>query len=243
MASYSPPKYFLLKRSLLEKLDNDDLAPGDLLPSERELMDQYGVSRITVRKAIDELEKDGCLYKVQGKGTFVKGGQRRQDLIAITSCTEDVIRQGMTPSRKVLVNDIIVPDKKRRRHLHLFENDMVFRLARIYYADGVPLNHTTAYLPHKYLPGIELYDFSRDSLYNVLKDKYGVKITRAERTMEAVIADDEICRYLQVGAAIPLLFFQCVTYGIVQDKEVPIETFKCHYRSDRFKFCINQVGD
>ena len=76
---------------------------SELVPSERELMAMFQVSRITVRKAVEELEQEGYLYKVQGKGTYVKGDQNSQDLFSITSCTQDVVRLGMTPSRKVVI--------------------------------------------------------------------------------------------------------------------------------------------
>lgn len=238
---YTPPKYYVVKKSLMERIDNDEFGVGSMIPSERELMAMFDVSRITVRKAVEELEQEGYLYKVQGKGTYVKGDQRSQDLISITSCTQDVIRFGMTPSRKVISNDFIQADKKRQRRLNLAAGENVFCLSRIYYADGEPINYTTAYLPQKFLPGIEKHDFSNESLYDVLEKEYGIQITRAERTIEAINAHDEITEYLDVKEGIPLILFECVTYGVVSGKECPIETFKCFYRSDKFKFCINQV--
>lgn len=243
MMEFAPPKYFTVKCAILDRIDTDDLSTGAILPSERELMEVHCVSRITVRKAIDELEKDGYLYKVQGKGTFVKGEPKRQDLISLTSCTQDVVRQGMVPTRKVLKNDVIAADSKRLRVLNLDAGENVFCLARILYADGEPLNFTTAYLPHKLFPGIENHDFAATSLYTTIENEYATKITRAERTIEAVIAYDEICDYLGVDSGVPLVLFQCVTYGESQGVEYPIETFKCYYRSDKFKFYIDQVRE
>ena len=238
---YTPPKYFTVKHSILDMLEAGELAPNSVIPSERELMEKHNVSRITVRKAIEELEQEGYLYKIQGKGTFVKGDQKKQNLISITSCTEDVKRQGMVPSRKVLCMNVIDADKKRQERLQLLAGEKVFQMARIYYADGEPINHTTVYLPYKFFPGIEKYDFSKFSLYGVIENDYSVKITRAERTLEAVIAYDEICEYLHVHSGVPLILFQCITYGEVKGKECPIETFKCYYRSDNFKFYIDQI--
>jgi GntR family transcriptional regulator len=241
LLDYDPPKYYQVKRSVVEKIDNDEFKLGAMIPSERELMGVFNVSRITIRKAIEELEQEGYLYKVQGKGTYVKGDQNRQDLISLTSCTQDVIRLGMTPSRKVLVNKIVSADKKRQHQLELVENENVFCLSRIYYADSEPINYTTTFLPYKYINGIEKHDFSRESLYEVIEKEYNIQIYRAERTIEAVIAHGEIAEYLDVNEGIPLLLFQCVTYGKILGKEYPIETFKCSYRSDKFKFYINQI--
>jgi GntR family transcriptional regulator len=238
---YDPPKYYQVKRSIVEKIDNDEFRLGSMIPSERELMGAFNVSRITIRKAIEELEQEGYLYKVQGKGTYVKGDQNRQNLISITSCTQDVIRLGMVPSRRVLVNKIIPADKKRQHQLELVENEDVFCLSRIYYADGEPINYTTTFLPYKYINGIEKHDFSLESLYEVIEKEYNIQIYRAERTIEAVIAHGETAEHLDVNEGIPLLLFQCVTYGKMPGKECPIETFKCAYRSDKFKFYINQI--
>lgn len=241
MREYTPPKYIVVKHAIKAMLDQGLLEANAILPSERELMETYNVSRITVRRAVEELEQEGYLYKVQGKGTFVKGDEKRQDLISITSCTEDVLRLGMTPTRRVVGSEIIPADKKRQSRLSLTEGDRVYRLKRIYYADGEPLNFTTVYLPYKLFPGVESHDFARNSLYKILEEEYGVKITRAERTLEAVLAYEEVQEYLNIRSGVPLILFQCITYGEIKGKEYPIETFKCYYRSDRFKFCVNQV--
>lgn len=241
MLSYKPPKYYQVKRSIAEKIDNDEFPQGEAIPSERELMALFNVSRITIRKAIEELEQEGYLYKVQGKGTYIKDDTKNQDLISITSCTQDVINLGMVPSRKILVNQVIPADKKRQHKLNLAGNEKVFCLSRIYYANGEPINYTTTFLPYKFLNGIERYDFSAESLYKVIERDYHIQICRAERTIEAVIAHDEIAQYLGVNPGVPLILFQCVTYGLINSKEYPFETFTCYYRSDKFKFYINQV--
>lgn len=241
MEELKVPKYYKVKKAIVERIDNEEFPIGTLIPSERELMALLDVSRITVRRAIEELEQEGYLYKVQGKGTYVKGDQNSQDLISITSCTQDVIRLGMKPSRKVLHSDVMLADKKRQRRLSLGEHDKVFFLSRVYYADDEPINYTRTYLPYKLFKGIETHDFSKESLYEVMEKEYGVTLSRANRSVEAVIAYDDVAEYLHVQAGVPLLLFQCTTYGVAGGKEVPVETFKCCYRSDRFKFYINQV--
>ncbi len=235
------PKYYILKQRLIEKIDQEEFKANELIPSERELIQMYDVSRITVRKAIDELVNEGYLYKVQGKGTYVKADAYSQDLISITSCTQDIVKLGMTPSRKVISTNVIPADKKRCHNLELGPNEKVFELERVYYADDEPINHTLTYLPYKICPGIEKYDFSKDSLYKVLEQEYDIKITKAKRSVEAILAKDEIAEYLDVDPGIPILLFGCITYGIVNGKEIPVENFKCCYRSDKFKFYINQV--
>ena len=235
------PKYYLLKKTIIEKIDNEEFKSEDPIPSERELMEHYQVSRITVRKAIDELVNEGYLYKIQGKGTYVKSEDRSSDLIAITSCTEDVIKLGMTPSKQVVEAELVKANIRRAKALEVTTDDNLYMIGRILYADQEPLNYTLTFLPEKLFPGLTRHSFDKESLYQVLQQDYGVRITKARRTMEAILAQDYIAEYLDLEVGSPIILFRCITYGIVNGKEIPIENFKCYYRTDKFKFYINQV--
>lgn len=235
------PKYYLLKQELIRKINSDELLEDHMIPSERKLIDTYGLSRITVRRAINDLVNEGYLYKIQGKGTYVKGDKRKQDLFSITSCTDDIINLGMTPSRKVLNVEVMEAYPKRSRQLEIDRGEQIVTVDRVYFANDEPINHTIAYLPAKYFPKLEAHDFETQSLYTVLEQEYGVVITRATRTIEAVIAEGETAELLEVEEGVPIILFRGTTFAIIGNKEVPIETFKCHYRSDKFKFYINQI--
>lgn len=241
LIDFQLPKYYTVKRAIIGYIDDEVYRIGEMIPSERELMQAFEVSRITIRKAIDELEREGYLYRIQGKGTFVKGEQNSQNLISLTSCTQDIERLGMKPSRRVLSSAVVPSDKKRQHTLNLKEGEPVFRLERVIYADGEPINLTTTYLAYRYVEGIEKFDFATESLYNVLERRYGITIKRAIRRVEAVIAHNEVSELLGMEEGVPLLLFQCTTYGEIGGRECPIETFKCYYRSDRFSFYINQI--
>ncbi|MCS6132330.1 GntR family transcriptional regulator [Clostridium botulinum] len=235
------PKYYWLKRILIEKIEMEEFKSNVPILTERELMEQFQVSRITVRKAIDELVKEGYLYKIQGKGTYVKDDNYNQDLFEITSCTEDVLKLGKKPEKSIIISEVIKADTKRAKTLNITTDDNVFCLGRVTFADGEPLNYTLTYLPEKIFLGIEKYDFKIESLYSLIQKKYKIKILKARRTIEAVLAKDEIAEYLDIDEGMPIILFGCTTYGIVNGKEVPIETFKCYYRTDKFKFYINQI--
>lgn len=99
------PKYYLLKKEILNKIETGEYQEGSMIESERELTECYQFSRITVRKAIDELVNEGYLYRIQGKGTYVKGETETQNLFSLRSCTEDVKRLGRTPSKKTMKTD------------------------------------------------------------------------------------------------------------------------------------------
>lgn len=235
------PKYYIIKKDIIDKINNDEFSDTGMIPSERELMNIYNVSRITAKRAVDDLVNEGYLYRVQGKGTFIKSDKVKHDLVSIMSCTEDIIGMGMTPSKKLICSSVIKADKIRLKRLELVEGDTVLMLKRVYYADEDPLNYTTTYLPCKIFPGIENYDFEVESVYDVIENKYGAKITSATRTLEAVLALDDIAENLGLNPREPVILFRAITMGIINGREIPIETFKSYYRSDRFKFYINQI--
>lgn len=235
------PKYYTVEQKIVEAIDGEIFQANQMIPSERELMERFGVSRITVRKALDDLVNEGYLFRIQGKGTFVKGDEFNQDLFQLTSCTEEIRKMGMIPTKRVLASGIITADKIRQRSLRLQDGEKLFYLRRVYYADGQPLNLTTTYLPICLFPNIEKYDFSVESIYDVLEKQYGAKITTATRTLEAVLVKSEVADELDMEENAPVLLFRGVTQGKISGAERPIEVFKSYYRSDKFKFFINQA--
>lgn len=234
-------KYSMLKRTIVEKINNEEYKVGELIPSEREFMEMFSISRITVRKAIDDLVKEGYLYRIQGKGTYVRSEEISHDLFSITSCTEDIKARGMTPSAKMISAGVIPADKRRIRTLQIPEGSSVFRMERVFCANNVPINYTITYLPLDLFPGLEQYNFTKESLYSVIEKVYGVKITHARRTLEAVLAHDQTAEYLGVKQGEPLILFRCNTYGELNGQERVIESFKCAYRTDLHKFYIDQI--
>lgn len=234
-------KYSVLKHKIIEKINNEEYKVGDLIPSERELMEKLQVSRITVRKAIDDLVNEGYLYRIQGKGTYVKSDEISHDLFSIISCTEDIRNRGMTPSTRVISAEVLPADKRRARSMQLADGELILRLERVYFANNVPINYTITYLPLSLFPNLDKHNFSTESLYSILENEYGVKITHAKRTLEAVLAHEQTSEYLDVKPGEPLILFRCQTYGEVNGEEKVIENFKCSYRTDMHKFYIDQV--
>lgn len=235
------PKYYILKKALIEKIEKKQFNSNEKIPSERELIQMYGFSRITVRKAIDDLVNEGYLYRMHGKGTFVKGNVVQQDIVKLNSITHDILQMGKKPTRKVLSLKIGQSYEQRAEELHITVDDKIVILDRIHYADDEAINRTTDYLPYKYFPNLETYDFSVHSLFDVIEQTYHIKITKATRTIEAVHADEEIAQMLGVKKGIPILLFRGITYGMIDGEEVPIESYKSYYRSDNRRFSITQI--
>lgn len=235
------PKYAIIERDLIQKIQSKELPAGAELPSESDLIRIYDVSRVTVRRAIDELYHQGYIEKMQGKRTCVKGTAKLQELASISSYTEEIIRQGMTPSRKVIRSELRICTSEEAVKLRLQKADPVFHLERIYYADLHPLCFTSTTLPYQIFRDIETYDFKENSLYRVLEENYHVEITTTSLKLKALSAYDELAMYLDVSEDTPLLHSLGLTYGICGDKEIPIELFTNYYLTTQFEYSLIQT--
>lgn len=229
-------KYEIIKKDLQSQIENKILPADSELPSENELIETYNVSRITVRRAIDELEREGFIYKQQGKRGCVREIKKTQELDNVFSYTEEIVRQGMTPSRRVLNFNLRLCNSKECSLLKLDKADAVFHLERIIFADNKPLCFTQTSLPYKYFRDIENYDFRKNSLYNVLEKEYTLKIKSSVINLKAVSAKKEIAEYLNIDENSPLLHTDAITYGEINGQELPIEYFKSYYRTDMIEY-------
>lgn len=236
-------KYDVVKQYLLNNIQSGKYRNGALIPSERDLMEIFNVSRTTVRKAIDELEREQRLERIQGKGTFVRSTNQllSHDLFSLTSCTEDIENKGKTVRRKVLSQKVVISDEELTKKLALSKPSKVMQLIRVYYADDTPLNLTESYLPLELFPTLMDYDFGTQSLYKVLETVFHTKIVQARRYFQAILCDEETAFHLETTEGMPLIRFLCHTYGLVDGIERPIEYFICQYRTDKFQFFIDQV--
>lgn len=236
------PKYEMIKQDLIEKISNGTYPSGSMLPSENELIKIYGVSKITIRHAINELYLADYIEKKQGKRTYVKSMAKPQELSTISSYTEEIIRQGMVPSRKLISANLRLSTEEEQKFLNLDKSEAVYSLKRIIYADGNPLCYTDTSLPYKYFRDIEYYNFEENSLYNVIENNYNIKITASTLKLRAVAANELIAKYLDIEKKSPVLLSVAVTEGQVENKNVPIEFFKTYYITDIFEYTLHQTS-
>jgi len=206
------PKHQQL-RNILTELVSTDLQPGDMLPSERQLCADYGVSRITVREALGQLVTEGLLVRSQGKGTFVASRPVRSRL-HIASFHEDMRRMGLVPSTVVLAAGRAPPPANTVQRLGLTPPGSAYHVRRLRLADRVPMS-------------VDL----QSSLYDTLAKRYGRPIDHAEQTVSAGLAGEEIGRLLGIPRSGRVLTFDRVSYSGGD----AVAHARSWYRADRYE--------
>lgn len=231
----SIPLYIQLKELLARKIRMGELKPHDRLPSERDLCKQYGISRMTVRQALQMLVKEGILYTAVGKGTFVSEVIFEQDH-ALTGFSEQMKRANLTASSKVLEVTIIAAEGRIADKLEIPPNSGLIVLKRLRLGNGEPIAIETAHLPHNLFADLISYDFSKTSLYEVFRHVYGVTPTSALQSVEAALATAQEGQLLKLKLPAAVLRIERVTRD--QNGRV-IEYVESVYRGDRYKFYAN----
>ena len=181
------PKYFQLREILLDLVETE-LGVDQAIPSERELSQRYGLSRMTVRQAVDHLVSEGRLYRVQGKGTFVARPKIEMPL-RLASFTEDMQARGLVPGSRDLDRRTAPASAHLARALGIEPGDAVHVIERLRTADGLPMAVERSHIPRAVAPGLADESLADRSLYDLLAQKFGVLLDSGEQTIEAGIVD------------------------------------------------------
>ncbi len=232
------PLYEQLKRSLVEKIDEGILQPGDRLPSEKELELEFGVSRVTVRRALQDLAHEERIVRVAGKGSFVLQ-PKIEPLTALTSFSENMRAQGYEPSYHRAQLTVASPSSKVADLLRLSEGAKVLRIERLMLADGLPMAIQDAYLPYElvakrsslFTPEV----LNSISLYRILEIELDVRLYRAEEWVDASPARRPEAKQLQIGEGDSVLVIERLTYS---EAEVPVEYVKLVYPAERYRYKV-----
>ncbi|WP_309237262.1 GntR family transcriptional regulator [Actinomadura sp. BRA 177] len=217
-----------VRRELLSMLDGLDV--GDALPSERRLAEELGVSRPTLRQAIDGLVAEGLLERRHGSGTYV-AEPRIAVSLTMTSFTEDMIRRGMKPGGRVLSFRTETAGARIGRRLALSPEEEVFTIRRLRLADEASMAIETLYLPRALLPGLRRHDLEGRSFYDLLRGG-GIVIASGTETIEPTVTTAEEAAELGVPVHTPAFLFERVT----RDPDGrPLEYVRSVYRGDRYR--------
>lgn len=180
------PLYWKLAEIIEEKIEKGDWKKGDKIPSERELCKLYGMSRITVRNAINELVVKEKLEKIQGKGTFVLGKSIHQKLKNVYSFSKEMEKQGKISSTVLLMQKEMKANSKIARELRIAESDPVIYIERLRCADDYPVMLEKTYFSKIKYDFVMNIDLNTKPLYRTLEDEYGLTINKAIETFKAV---------------------------------------------------------
>jgi GntR family transcriptional regulator len=226
------PMYVQIHDQLLGMIHSDRLGAGDPLPSEEELSRVYGVSRMTSRQALQLLKSQGFVARHRGRGTFVTLPKVEKDIAHLAGFTAEMQALGMKASSQLLASETIAATDEVAIHLGIEPGLPAFRLRRLRLADGLPVAIEESYLSKAKFPGIEKLHFVRRSLYQTLRERYGVRFGMADEILEARAASSQESRLLKIPPRSSLLVISRTLWNV--DGE-PVEMARSSYRGDRYR--------
>jgi GntR family transcriptional regulator len=230
------PLYHQLKCILMEAIESGRWQSGQQLPTESELVEDFGVSKITIRQALQELAGLGYVRREQGRGTFVSKGKLDQGPRELTSFSEEMRRHRLMASSRVLERSVTEAEGRVAEALELGPGERVLRLKRLRMADGEPMGIQTAHIPLALAPGIEHENFEHGSLYKILQAKYGLRPARARETHLAALAEPAAAGLLSVPAGSAIFAAERVTF-LADEK--PLEFVQSIMRGDRYSIVLD----
>jgi GntR family transcriptional regulator len=215
----------------------EGLSVGNAIPSERQLTVELGVSRLTVRAALDELVREGYLQRRRGAGTFVAEAKVAKGM-TISSFSEDMRQRGLKPASRTLELEVVPAGARLGRILHVSPAEPVLLAKRLRLADGEPMAIELLHVRQALVPGLTALDLEQESFYELLERRYGVVIVGGSQTVEPTVTNDEESATLGVPLYSPALLFERVTRS--PDGEV-VEFTVSTYRGDRYRL-VSELG-
>ncbi len=222
-------KYHAVRDELLDRLDT--MSAGEQLPPERDLVRELGVSRMTLRRATDELVASGVVRRRPGAGVFAVG-PKLDTALSATSFTEDMRARGLRPGSAILAFERRPAGARIGRRLEVSPEDDIVRVSRLRLADDEPMSIETLYIPEAIVPGLSSEDLENASYYEVLRSRYDVTIARGVQTIEPTVTDEEESGELGVPLHSPALLFERTSWTAAG---TAVEFVRSIYRGDRYQ--------
>lgn len=215
----------------------EDLEVGQAIPAERQLATELGVSRLTLRAALDELVRDGYLDRRHGSGTYVTEPKIAQPL-TLTSFSEDMRRRGMTPGSRTLELTIALAGARLGHRLGVSPEARLVRVKRLRLADSIPMAMELLHVPEQLVPGLTRADFEGHSFYQLLRERYRITIASGTQSIEPTVTNEEESEVLGVPLHTPAFLFERTT---VSDSGRTVEFVRSIYRGDRYRLVADLV--
>ena len=215
----------------------DSLQVGQAIPSERQLTQELGVSRLTVRAALDELVRDGYLDRRHGSGTYVTEPKIAQPL-TLTSFSDEMRRRGMVPGSRTLELTTTPAGARLGRRLMVSPAEPLVRIKRLRLADAQPMAMEVLHVPEALVPGLTKSDLENHSFYELLQERYSIVIASGTQTIEPTVTNEEESEVLGVPLHTPAFLFERTT---VSESGRMVEFVRSIYRGDRYRLVADLV--
>ena len=232
------PLYIQIAETFANRIMSGDLKPGDRLPPERDLCQMLNVSRMTLRQALNELELRGLLSRRQGDGTYIAEPKIERNATKLVAFTDALRQKGYHPSAKILLFDQRLADERISNDLHIPLAGSVFYYQRLRLVNQEPLMLEKCFLPVSRFKGLEKFDLENRSVYEILRNEYGVRIDHSHQSLEAVLADEYEAGLLSVQPGAAMMLQHRLAYDVEGN---PIECGDDIYRGDRFTFVTDSA--
>jgi GntR family transcriptional regulator len=234
------PLYYQLENLLRERIMSGAFGVGSRLPTENELIRQYGVSRITVRQALSALAEEGLIERRQGKGTFAteRRPKRRgfEGHIDLTASLDEILAAGAESAFSVIEMNRVEADMREADLLAIEPGEMVYRIKRINLRGARAFGLTVNYLPAEIGERVSAEELRFGSLLRLIETKFGVKLKGAKQQIGAALADPYLARLLDVRVGSPLLSIERTSFS---DDDRPVEFAHALYGADLYSYVIN----
>ncbi|WP_125715083.1 GntR family transcriptional regulator [Companilactobacillus kedongensis] len=230
------PVYIQIHNRIRKEIELGKWTVGERIPSERQLAEDFSVSRMTLRQAIQTLVDEGILQRQVGSGTYVASSKVQEKMSGTTSFTEITEGQGKKPSSKTVSYHLADPSMSEIEKLKLADDEQVLRMERIRYADKQPICFEVTTIPIKIVDNLDKDDIT-SSLYKALEDKAGLKLGSASQTVSAMLASEKIATLLNVKRGSAILRLRQIT---TLDDGTPFEYVRSQYAGDRFEFYLER---
>jgi GntR family transcriptional regulator len=232
------PFYHQVYLDLRGLMESGRWQAGYQVPPERELAREYGVSLITVRRALDELVREQRIERTRGRGTFVLPQRIDRDLDEPLSFSEEMQRRGLSPTTRLIASRPEVASELVAAALELEPGSPTLFVERLRSADGDPFLLEQAHLPAERFPGLLGSDFESGSLYRILSDRYGTNVARTRETFEPIPLRSREAELLGVKARTPALLVEGISFS---DEGVPVEFSRTFVRGDRTRYYVERT--
>lgn len=233
------PRYYQIVHQLEKFIQENDCRPGEKLPSEKELEVSFGVSRITARRALEEMERQGLVTKRRGKGTYVAKRREKPDFPKFTGSIDGLFMIGRGGVVKDATMDDVPVTSKIREGLQLTEPcASVVRIQRVLLLHGRPYAYHQNFYPTWIGKGIRREDLRKYALLEILEKKLHIPVVEVDQVIEATLADTEVAASLGISFGAPLLYVERTLLG---EKRVPVGFTQAYYRGDGYRLSVKLV--